>query len=57
MPVNVWGGSAFLLEAASQQEDELFIRQSFEGADGNIEGLPRALFGEPDYLLYLLCLV
>ena len=46
-----------LLQSPGQQEDELFVRQSFEGADGNIEGLPRALFGEPDYLLYLLCLV
>jgi hypothetical protein len=27
-----------LFEPASQQEDELFIRKSFEGADRNIEG-------------------
>ena len=108
----------FLLESPGQQEDELFIRQSFQGADRNIEGnltaivtlecdadlrgpypavrkasrprrferapvksgpiretthwretlglsfwsiyakvLPRALFGEADYLLYLLCRV
>ena len=36
----------------------VFIRQSFEGADRDIEGyLPRALFGEADYLLDLLRLV
>ena len=28
----------FLLESPGQQEDELFIRQSFQGADRNIEG-------------------
>jgi hypothetical protein len=27
-----------LPESPRQQEDELFIRQAFEGADGNIEG-------------------
>ena len=27
-----------LLESASQQEDELFIREPLEGADGNVEG-------------------